>query len=272
VKRFVIFINELSLTPESVMTPEEMLPHVLATLAAIRATRKMRHDLVVAGQVPLAGVFFDNGTHSLAAVLRGDAHKEEWRLLQNLDQSSPWEAYPGLRTPGGLQEVHFQGTTALGMLWAKQNESTIVSFAFPPNWEASHVQAHFHEMDEAGDINSAEIQIPNLSKPEHVTIHRDLIANYGRTMSSSSVVYDGDGFVVRMFFNDHNPPHFHVMARRDTSETLAKCAIETLDLLSGELSAVLRARVTEWAKAQRGDLMRCWTLCRTGQHPFSLQD
>jgi hypothetical protein len=272
VKSLVIFLNELSFNPGNVMLPEEMLPHVLSTLAALRATRRIRSDLTVVGHVSLSNVLLGGGTHSLAAVLRGDTHKEEWRLLQSLDQVSPWNAYSDSIMPGDFQEVRFNGISATGMLWAKQNESTIVSFAFPPNWDSSFVDVQFHEMNETCNIVATNVQIPNLSKLEHVTAHRTLINDYGRTVSPSSLVYQGDGFVIRMYFNDHNPPHFHVMIRRDTSEAVARYDIRTLDRLSGNLPPALRKRVEEWAAARRADLMRNWIRCRARQHPISLQD
>lgn len=271
-KSLIIFLNELSFSPEEVLSVEAMLPYVLSTLAALRATRRIREDLVIAGQSPLSGVLLGDGTRPLATILRGDTYKDERRLLQSIDQRSPWDAYPAAQRPGDFQEVNFRGRAGTGMLWAKQNGSMIVSFSFPPNWGGSHVDAQFHEIDEGGNFTSSDIQIPNLSRLEHVAAHGTLIDEYGRTIAASSVVYEGGGFAIRMFFNDHDPPHFHVMMRRDTSETLARYAIQTLDVLSGRLPSALRARVVEWAVTRQKDLMRCWLRCRSGQHPLSLQD
>jgi hypothetical protein len=270
VKTLVIFINELSLA--SSLSPEGMLPHVLSTLSAVRAVRRIRRDLVVAGQVPLGSVLLGDGTLPMAAVLRGDTHRDEWRFLGILDQSSPWDAHPDPTRPGGFQEVAFQGRTGVGMLWAKQNGSTILSFAFLPDWRESHVRADFREMDDAGLINSTEAIIPNLSNPEHVRVHQGLIESYGRATSSSTLIYEGDGFVVRIWFNDHPPPHFHVLMRRDTSESLARFAIETLDLLSGSVSPSIRRRVQEWARDRREELMRNWERCANRRLPFLMED
>jgi hypothetical protein len=182
----------------------------------------------------------------MAAVLRGDLNKDEWRFLAGLDQASPWSAYPQAVAPGQFEEIIFQGQAAMGMLWATRNGSTIVSFAFPPNWADRIVQAELHQVDDTGvDFSSIEIAVPNLSGPEHVAAHRELIATYGRDLAKSSLIYEGDGFFVRIWFNDHPPPHFHVMPRRDTSDAAARYAIETLDLLSGQLSPPLRRKVEE---------------------------
>jgi Domain of unknown function (DUF4160) len=269
-KNLVIFLNELSFVSDEPVSPDGILTAVLMTLAAAKAAKRIRNDLIVAGSVHISGALLVDGTRSLAAILR-DNHRDGWRFLHSLDQSSPWDAYPGTTTPGKFQEIQFQGKVAVGMLWAKQNESSILNFAFHSDWNDSHVSAHFREMDEEEEITSADCEIPNLSNPKHVAIHSALIANFGHAMSPSSVIYEGQGFIVRMFFNDHPPPHFHVFVP-NISETQARYAVGTLDVLSGRLSSALHQRVREWAAGRRARLIQCWDRCRVGQHPFLLED
>jgi Domain of unknown function (DUF4160) len=271
VKRLVIFLNELSFESENPLSPEALLEPVLSTLAAIRAAKRMRDDLVVVGNVGLSGVVLGEENHSLGEILRGDEHRDEWRFLRSLDQASPWDAYLGTMNPGTLQEVKYQGRTAVGMLWARQNESSIVSFAYPPNWGECQVSAQLRVMDLDTEVSSTECQIPNLSKPEHVATRAQLIANYGKVLSPSSLVYEGNGFAIRMFSNDHNPPHFHVY-RPQTTEVLARYTVQTLDLLSGEIASTLGRRVKDWARGRKVDLMGCWDRCRAGEHPLRLAD
>lgn len=66
------------------------------------------------------------------------------------------------------------------------------------------------------------------------------------------------GIVIQMYFNDHNPPHFHV---RYGSEK-AIIAIETLVLLEGRLSPRALGLVTEWASKHREELIEDWSLAR----------
>lgn len=51
------------------------------------------------------------------------------------------------------------------------------------------------------------------------------------------------GIVITMYYNDHQPPHFHV---RD-GEQRAIVSIETLTVLEGRLSPRTLGLVTEWA-------------------------
>ena len=97
-------------------------------------------------------------------------------------------------------------------------------------------------------------------------------SNYGRTVSASSLIYEGNGFFIRMYAYDHNPPHFHVLLHRDTSESLAKCAIQTLDVLAGNLPSALRRPIREWASTHRPDLMQNWERCQAGNRPHLLEN
>jgi hypothetical protein len=267
----VIFLNELSLDSDGVIRPGNLLGAVLSTLSALKAVKKIRRDIVVAGQTTISSVFFCK-IYPLAEVLRDEDYRDEWRFIQNLDQFSPCGAYPASITPGVLQEVMFQDRAATGMLWATQNGSAVVSFSLNPSWNESSLTAQFREMSDGEEIGSREIQVPNLSKIEHVTVHRNMISDYDLVLSNSSIVYDGNGFVVRMFFNDHPPPHFHVMMRRDTSNALARYEIETLDLLSGELPSALRRRIESWATERKTDLLENWERCRKKRYPILLND
>ncbi len=51
------------------------------------------------------------------------------------------------------------------------------------------------------------------------------------------------GIVIKMFFKDHNPPHFHA----EYGDNEALIDIRTLDMLEGELPKRARVLVSEWA-------------------------
>jgi hypothetical protein len=52
-----------------------------------------------------------------------------------------------------------------------------------------------------------------------------------------------DGMLIMFFFNDHDPPHFHV----DCGDFRAKVSIATLKIIDGALPANKRRRVLKWA-------------------------
>lgn len=67
------------------------------------------------------------------------------------------------------------------------------------------------------------------------------------------------GIVIKMFFDDHNPPHFHAEYGGD----LALVDIMRLSIFSGRLPARVLGLVIEWATLHQTDLMADWERART---------
>jgi hypothetical protein len=66
------------------------------------------------------------------------------------------------------------------------------------------------------------------------------------------------GIVIALYYNEHNPPHFHVKY----GEFAAEVDIRTLQLLKGELPKRAKSMVLEWADEHRDELMINWELAR----------
>jgi hypothetical protein len=66
------------------------------------------------------------------------------------------------------------------------------------------------------------------------------------------------GIIIGMYFNEHNPPHFHAKY----GEFHAEIEIETLKIIEGELPRRAKALVLEWAEEHRGELMENWNFAR----------
>ena len=66
------------------------------------------------------------------------------------------------------------------------------------------------------------------------------------------------GIVIRMYYTDHSPPHFH--ARYGGEE--AQLAIETGDRLAGRLPPRVHGLVSEWLEIHREELRDNWTRAR----------
>ena len=79
-------------------------------------------------------------------------------------------------------------------------------------------------------------------------------------MPTISIFY---GIVVRMFFNDHAPPHFHAQYGEFTAEV----AIDTLVVLRGALPRRALGLVLDWAELHRAELLQNWDLCRRHRQP-----
>jgi hypothetical protein len=68
------------------------------------------------------------------------------------------------------------------------------------------------------------------------------------------------GISIRMFFNDHPPPHFHAYY----GEHVAVIAIETGEVIEGELPRVARRLAREWAMRYHAELNENWRRARAG--------
>jgi hypothetical protein len=66
------------------------------------------------------------------------------------------------------------------------------------------------------------------------------------------------GIVIKMFFDDHNPPHFH--AEYGGEEAIIEIA--TLAIIAGSLPARALGLVTEWAILHRDELLSLWNDAR----------
>ena len=66
------------------------------------------------------------------------------------------------------------------------------------------------------------------------------------------------GIVIAMFYNDHNPPHFH--AQYDDFK--AVIAIETGEVIEGRLPPRVSGLVQEWREYHKDELSEDWNLSR----------
>jgi hypothetical protein len=62
------------------------------------------------------------------------------------------------------------------------------------------------------------------------------------------------GIIIKMYFQDHSPPHFHA----EYQEFKAEYDIHTLQVLAGKLPTRAHALVLEWASIHREDLIENW--------------
>ncbi|GHT54403.1 hypothetical protein FACS189446_3960 [Bacteroidia bacterium] len=66
-----------------------------------------------------------------------------------------------------------------------------------------------------------------------------------------------------MYFNDHNPPHFHAKY----NEYRAEIVISNLSVIEGNLPPRILGLVMEWAELHRQDLIYNWnSLKETGNY------
>lgn len=62
------------------------------------------------------------------------------------------------------------------------------------------------------------------------------------------------GIIILMYFDEHNPPHFHIKY----NEYKAVMEIKTLNILAGYLPVKVRGLVEEWAEIHQEELLAMW--------------
>jgi len=71
------------------------------------------------------------------------------------------------------------------------------------------------------------------------------------------------GIIIRMFFAEHAPPHFHAQY----GEFKASIIIEGLTVQDGKLPRRALELVLDWAELHRRELLEDWELCQRHQQP-----
>lgn len=75
------------------------------------------------------------------------------------------------------------------------------------------------------------------------------------------------GIVIRMYFDDHDPPHFHAVYERDE----AQIGIDPLTVLNGSLPSRALSLTIEWAADHSDELMENWQLLQFDRAPNRIQ-
>lgn len=63
------------------------------------------------------------------------------------------------------------------------------------------------------------------------------------------------GIIIKMYFNDHLPPHFHAFY----GEYNGLYDLNTLEMLEGDLPRRAQGMIVEWAKRNHETLLTMWS-------------
>jgi len=64
------------------------------------------------------------------------------------------------------------------------------------------------------------------------------------------------GIIIRMYYSDHNPPHFHA----EYQGYKAEYDIQSLKIIIGDLPRRAHTMILEWASLHREELLNNWNL------------
>lgn len=75
------------------------------------------------------------------------------------------------------------------------------------------------------------------------------------------------GIIIAMYFDDHNPPHFHARYGNDN----AVIKITDLTVLEGYLQPRALGLVMEWAAIHKDELLNDWELAKDKKPLFPVE-
>lgn len=75
------------------------------------------------------------------------------------------------------------------------------------------------------------------------------------------------GIVISMYYDEHNPPHFHARYGSDH----AAIEITSLKILAGKLPPRALGLVVEWASNHQEELMNNWNSARNNTPPNKIE-
>jgi hypothetical protein len=75
------------------------------------------------------------------------------------------------------------------------------------------------------------------------------------------------GIVIAIFYNEHNPPHFH--ARYNDQK--ASIRIKDLTIMEGSLPPRALGLVMEWAARHEHELLHGWEQAKNNQQPDKIE-
>jgi len=75
------------------------------------------------------------------------------------------------------------------------------------------------------------------------------------------------GIIIRMYFDDHAPPHFHAIYGEDE----ALVSIEPISVLRGDLPYRAISMVIEWAALHQRELADNWQRLHSDQSPRKIR-
>ncbi len=74
------------------------------------------------------------------------------------------------------------------------------------------------------------------------------------------------GILIRMFYNDHAPPHFHAVY----GEHELVVGISPIRILDGHAPSRVRSMVLEWSVLHQTELLDDWGRCRRAELPLPI--
>lgn len=247
------------------MTRTEIASHLEEAIVSINGVLTLRRDAFLRMHCKLAEFTLGDEQFTLGALLPGTNGRLS-QLKRIVDRAPCGEMTACLR------EVRHDGRLAIGLSWADLDESFVVSLGHSQPWAGVSIPCDRHVIRESCELDELAIEVCNLAKAADVDHWKTRITDYGKEFANSSLLYEGNRFVMRMHFDDHPPAHVHIYPRRgDTHDLIARVRVDNGDIMDGSLSSALNAEIRGVLRSHRVELLESWTNIQVGRPPVKIQ-
>jgi len=264
-----VFLNERSYP--IVAEQRAVMLAVVSLLRGLLRAKELAGNIYLGCADSLPSIPLTNDFQTLASIVKDD--RELWRVVHNLEQRSPFGKVPQAIAPADNSHVDPASTKGdAALLWALWNEAFVASFPSEKEWTEPKIKFHRCECATSQHDSSTAAEVRNIATAQHADTWGDVLSNFMFTSAASSEIYDNGTFSLRMFLNDHSPPHIHVYLGPYSSGCVATVRFDTEpEILEGKgLTGSTKADVFELLRARRAELMISWARCRSGNHPNEL--
>jgi hypothetical protein len=236
---------------------------LLGLYDVLKLVKNIRKDTVLSCNINFFHITLGTSIRTLADLF--SPYREELRFIKGLLNTNPWPS----TLHDAEYDIRFNDEVCLGLKMAYIHNSFVASFNYEP-WNQLKLNAKKSFLDN-DQLIEEDIDISNLSNQAHVDGWRQEIISYGRNVASSSIVKEFDGLVIRMWLNDHEPPHIHVQRRNEPSKTIAKIDILNFDTLAENENIKETNRIIKpWLRENKDALNLSWSRCRIGIKPLRI--
>lgn len=264
-----MYFNERSL-PSQGLNKRSLVECVVEMIAALQELSKLADELVLGSRDYVAATGLSED-YSTIASLKSEIDRDWWRVFRALENRSPFEDVPHAIPPGIDEEVDVFGEPAEGALWAHRNAALLLSFPWTDSFKNTDLPGVLREILDDRIVESG-IQLRQISTVETVLCWREYIENYGVEEAASSLVFEDGIISVRMYLNDHEPPHVHIFLPDEPRKCRAKIRFDKAEFLKNTLPPSVASYVVELITRHKEGLERGWQRCRDGRRPLQLAD
>jgi Domain of unknown function (DUF4160) len=262
-----IFLNEKSYPIDT--GNAQLLAFVRTFLRTLYDAKEAAGEICLGGESQLSDLDLTGNFQTLASTLKG-ADIEWWRFIRSIDQRSPFSGVPqSIPPPVGIHVDPSTSGGEQGLLWAHVNESFLLSFASSEEWRRDSIQFSLCSCVDQAHGEVQRVEVCHLSLPNHAERWSEDLRNFRYSPAASSVIFDNGDFALRMYLNDHNPPHVHVYVG-GVSAAIVRFDRDPEVLRGRGLRDYTQTAVFALLSSRRNDLMASWNRCRIGQLPFEL--